>query len=110
MSTYELDYATIYVTPHILYHFDQFGQSLGFLILREIPENLKIFETFESGVRKNRVGQGTAELNKMVQYIIPLLLSRSPHFACICLFHFLFNVVAFVFHSPWRSNFCLAHS
>jgi len=43
---------------------DQFGQSLGFLIF---PENLKIFETFESSVRKNRVGQVTAELNEMVQ-------------------------------------------
>ena len=51
----------------ILYHFDQFGHSLGFLIFRETPENLKIFETFESGVRKNQVGQGTAELNEMVQ-------------------------------------------
>ena len=40
---------------------------------------------------------------------IPLLLSISPHFACICLFHFLFNALAFVFHSPWRLNllFCL---
>jgi len=51
----------------ILYHFDQFGQRLRFLIFREIPENQKIFETFKSGVRKNRVGQGTAELNEMVQ-------------------------------------------
>ena len=41
---------------------------MGFFIFREIPENLKIFETFKSGVRKNQVGQGTAELNEMVQY------------------------------------------
>jgi len=41
---------------------------LGFFIFRESPENLKIFETFKSGVRKNQVGQGTAELNEMVQY------------------------------------------
>ena len=53
----------------LLYHFDQFGQRLGFFIFREIPENLKIFETFKSGVRKNEVGQGTAELDEMVQYI-----------------------------------------
>jgi len=44
-------------------------QSLGFFIFREIPENLKIFETFKTGVRKNQVGQGTAELNEMVQYL-----------------------------------------
>jgi len=49
-----------------LYHFDQFGQRLGFFIFREIPENLKIFEASKSGVRKNQVGQGTAELNEMV--------------------------------------------
>jgi len=49
------------------YHFGQFGQRLGIFIFREIPENLKILETFKSGVRKNRVGQGTAELNEMVQ-------------------------------------------
>jgi len=54
----------------ILYHFDQFGQRLGFFIFRKIPENLKIFETFKSGVRKNEVGQGTAELNEMVQYMV----------------------------------------
>jgi len=55
----------------LLYHFDQFGQRLGFFIFREIPENLKISETFKSSVRKNEVGQGTAELNEMVQYILP---------------------------------------
>jgi len=41
---------------------------LGFFIFQEIPENLKIFEAFQSGVRKDLVGQGMAELNEMVQY------------------------------------------
>jgi len=44
------------------------AKDWDFFIFREIPENLKIFETFKSGVRKNQVGQGTAELNEMVQY------------------------------------------
>ena len=43
--------------------------KVGVFIFREIPENLKIFETSKSGVRKNQVGQGTAELNEMVQYL-----------------------------------------
>jgi len=41
---------------------------LGFFIFQEIPENPKIFEEFQSGVRKDLVGQGMAELNEMVQY------------------------------------------
>ena len=36
--------------------------------------------------------------------IIPLLLSKSPHFACICLSHSLICVVSFVFRTSWHGN------
>jgi len=35
---------------------------------------------------------------------IPLLLSKSPHFACICLSHSLIYVVSFVFRASWHGN------
>jgi len=79
-----LTYFYAFVASQILYHFDQFGQSLGFLIFQEIPENLKIFETFKSGVRKNRVGQGTAELNEMVQYAMDDLIRSLSEVFCAC--------------------------
>jgi len=36
---------------------------------------------------------------------IPLLLSRSPHFACTYLFYFLIYVVSFVFWASWHQCF-----
>ena len=36
---------------------------------------------------------------------IPLLLSRSPHFACTYLFYFLIYVVSFVFCASWHQYF-----
>ena len=35
---------------------------------------------------------------------IPLLLSRSPHFACTCLFYFPIYAISFVFRTPWHQN------
>jgi len=36
--------------------------------------------------------------------IIPLLLSKSPQFACICLSHSLIYVVSFVFRATWHGS------
>jgi len=36
--------------------------------------------------------------------VIPLLLSRSPHFACTCLFYCPIYAVSFVFRTPWHQN------
>jgi len=41
---------------------------------------------------------------------IPLLLSKSPHFACICLFYCLIYIVSFVFRASWHQNLCLYDS
>jgi len=41
----------------LLYHFDQFGQRLGFLIFREVPVNPKYLKRSNS-VSKNRVWEG----------------------------------------------------
>ena len=41
---------------------------------------------------------------------IPLLLSRSPHFACTCLFHCLIYALSFVFRASWLHIFCLCDS
>ena len=42
--------------------------------------------------------------------LIPLLLSKSPHFACICLFYCLIYIVSFVFRASWHQNLCLCDS
>jgi len=85
------------INAGVLYHFDQFGQRLGFFIFREIPENLKIFETFKSVVRKNQVGQGTAELNEMVQWDLPV----RHHSAVMC---YACTFLSSIHYVPWSQR------
>ena len=49
----------------------------------------------------NRVALNTSTIKQI---------SRSPHFTCICFFHFLFNALAFIFHSLGDRTFCLIYS
>jgi len=71
--------------------------SIAFVFPERIPVIPRTFHSlFNSSVSaitspKNRSG-------------IPLLLSRSPQFACICLFYCLIYGLSFVFRTSWRQN------